>query len=417
MEIAHTKKNHLKQYKAASDNSSEKYIGGEIEPRFTDNRPTAILQRRMQETANNSEQVQKAAQLSAMVNKHSSQQKTAIPRKENRTGLPTQLKLGIEALSGFQLDDVKVHYQSNKPAQFQAYAYAQGTDIHVAPGQEKHLAHEAWHVVQQKQGRVKPTFQMKGIDINDNESLESEADEMGIRALQYTGNNSTSPSVISGSPASLIQAKVIQLLNSGQKKVLNKLKGKLSDATPKDQEDCWNRIKAELDTLNAGTEKNILDGAKYLKVTAKKPNDEEKREALDSPDIVYGAEHGDLHFGGNPTPKKSKWSLEKEASLTLMEDEINKYLEVLGKHSGSNENDKGWSPFYITAQHESSCGAYFVPKNERKQNNFPTTDHFTIQLQVNYKQNSISYHGFPDEKIEGHALGCSINKTDKNKLE
>lgn len=35
--------------------------------------------------------------------------------------------------------------------------YSQGTDIHIGPGQEKHLPHEAWHVVQQKQGRVKPT--------------------------------------------------------------------------------------------------------------------------------------------------------------------------------------------------------------------------------------------------------------------
>ncbi|HAP61901.1 MAG TPA: hypothetical protein DCR93_21180, partial [Cytophagales bacterium] len=36
-----------------------------------------------------------------------------------------------------------------------------GTDIHLAPGQQKHLPHEAWHVVQQKQGRVKPTLQPK----------------------------------------------------------------------------------------------------------------------------------------------------------------------------------------------------------------------------------------------------------------
>ena len=45
------------------------------------------------------------------------------------------------------MDDVNVHYNSNKPAQLQAHAYAQGTDIHLGPGQEKHLPHEAWHVV------------------------------------------------------------------------------------------------------------------------------------------------------------------------------------------------------------------------------------------------------------------------------
>ena len=87
------------------------------------------------------------------------------------------------------MDDVKVHYNSDKPAQLQAHAYAQGTEIHLGAGQEKHLPHEAWHVVQQKQGRVKPTFQMKGkVNINDDEGLEKEADIMGAKALQMQSN-------------------------------------------------------------------------------------------------------------------------------------------------------------------------------------------------------------------------------------
>jgi hypothetical protein len=87
-----------------------------------------------------------------------------IQKKSNKTGLPDNLKAGIENLSGLSMDDVKVHYNSAKPAGLQAHAYAQGSQIHLAPGQEKHLPHEAWHVVQQKQGRVKPTLQMKGKD-------------------------------------------------------------------------------------------------------------------------------------------------------------------------------------------------------------------------------------------------------------
>jgi hypothetical protein len=71
----------------------------------------------------------------------------------NKTGLPDNVKSGVEQLSGVSLSDVKVHYNSPKPAQLHAHAYAQGTDIHVASGQEKHVPHEAWHVVQQKQGR------------------------------------------------------------------------------------------------------------------------------------------------------------------------------------------------------------------------------------------------------------------------
>lgn len=112
------------------------------------------------------------------------QLKSIIQRQENNTGLPDNLKSGIENLSGHNLDDVKVHYNSSKPAQLNAHAYAQGNQIHLAGGQEKHLAHEAWHVVQQKQGRVKPTVNINGAAVNDNVSLEKEADVMGGKALQ-----------------------------------------------------------------------------------------------------------------------------------------------------------------------------------------------------------------------------------------
>ena len=55
----------------------------------------------------------------------------------------------------------------------------------MAPGQEQHLPHEAWHVVQQKQGRVQPTMQMQqGVAVNDDKGLESEADMMGGKAVQ-----------------------------------------------------------------------------------------------------------------------------------------------------------------------------------------------------------------------------------------
>lgn len=112
----------------------------------------------------------------------------------NRTGMPDQLKSGIEQLSGMSLDGVKVNYNSSKPSQLNAHAYAQGSDIHVAPGQEKHLPHEAWHTVQQKQGRVKPTMQMAGAAVNDDASLETEADVMGEKALQAASKAKTADS-------------------------------------------------------------------------------------------------------------------------------------------------------------------------------------------------------------------------------
>ena len=107
-----------------------------------------------------------------------------VQKKANNTGLPDNLKSGVENLSGYSMDDVKVHYNSAQPAQLNALAYAQGTDIHVAPGQERHLPHEAWHVAQQKQGRVQPTMQMKeGVPVNDDAGLEHEADVMGAKAM------------------------------------------------------------------------------------------------------------------------------------------------------------------------------------------------------------------------------------------
>ncbi len=107
-----------------------------------------------------------------------------VQRKENKTGMPDGLKSGIESLSGHDMSDVRVHYNSDKPSQLNALAYAQSSDIYVAPGQEKHLPHESWHVAQQKSGRVKATSQVGGVAINDNPSLEREADVMGARALQ-----------------------------------------------------------------------------------------------------------------------------------------------------------------------------------------------------------------------------------------
>ena len=108
-------------------------------------------------------------------------------KRENNTGMPDNLKAGVESLSGIDISDVRVHYNSSKPAEVGALAYTQGTDIHVALGQERYLPHEAWHVVQQAQGRVRPTMQTKdGVEINDDKGLENEADIMGIQAHKRT---------------------------------------------------------------------------------------------------------------------------------------------------------------------------------------------------------------------------------------
>lgn len=150
----------------------------------------------IQEIANNSNKNDQVTHLQAIANNTENTGQLPLQKKENQTGLPDNLKTGIEQLSGYTMDDVKVHYNSSKPAQLNAHAYAQGTNIHVAPGQEKHVSHEAWHVVQQKQGRVKPTMQMKGgVNINDDKTLEREADMMGNKASKTTFIRSNNNSI------------------------------------------------------------------------------------------------------------------------------------------------------------------------------------------------------------------------------
>jgi hypothetical protein len=127
-------------------------------------------------------------------------------RDENRTGLPDTVRAGVESLSGLSLDDVRVHYNSSKPAAVNALAYTQGTDIYVARGQERHLAHEAWHAVQQKRGRVRPTLQAKGVSINDDKSLEREADVMGAKALRMNCCGPSAAAAVPQAPATVQRA-------------------------------------------------------------------------------------------------------------------------------------------------------------------------------------------------------------------
>jgi hypothetical protein len=186
---------------AASIEAAQEHGRSTLAFQFADRRPGTIAQRTLQamsddsprsrklgdvrQMATDSPRVKQAAQMQATANTSPALSLPWVQRKDNNTGLPYNLKAGIESLSGISLDDVKVHRNSDKPAPLQALAYAQGTDIHLGPGQEKHLPHEAWHVVQQKQGRVRPGAQMKGdVHINDDAALEKEADVMGALALQ-----------------------------------------------------------------------------------------------------------------------------------------------------------------------------------------------------------------------------------------
>ena len=172
-----------------------------------DSRPEAVQLQQLQESADSGIINGEIAQLQATAD-ISSNTTAPFQFKENNTGLPDNLKLGMENLSGMSLDHVKVHRNSDKPAAVQAHAYAQGSDIHLASGQEKHLPHELGHVVQQAQGRVKSTTSVNGMAVNDNTALEREADSMGAKALQRISKNNSSAleikdKIVNNSPVQL----------------------------------------------------------------------------------------------------------------------------------------------------------------------------------------------------------------------
>ena len=149
-----------------------------------------------------------------------------VPVTNNKTGLPNNLKSGVEQLSGKSIDDVKVHYNSKEPKQLNALAYAKGTEIHVGPGNEKHLPHEAWHVVQQKQGRVQPTKQLKGkVPLNDDKSLENEADLMGEKANHLISNNSDANNTVQAKMENNSSPIVQRVLSEEDKAMLGTVKG------------------------------------------------------------------------------------------------------------------------------------------------------------------------------------------------
>ncbi len=171
--------------KESARTTTQQQSTGSSDFNLQDQRSETATQSHLQTMAHNNSENNQTAQLQTIANNHISRQTNPIQQKSNNTGLPDNLKSGIETLSGLSMDDVNVHKNSDKPAQLNAHAYARGSDIFLANSQEKHLPHEAWHVVQQKQGRVKPTTQLKeNIQLNNDSKLEREADVMGAKASQ-----------------------------------------------------------------------------------------------------------------------------------------------------------------------------------------------------------------------------------------
>jgi hypothetical protein len=110
--------------------------------------------------------------------------------QEGGTPLAEGVRRHMESSFGADLSDVRVHTDSSA-ATMGAAAFAQGNDIHFAPGRfdgdsesgRALLGHELAHVLQQRAGRVAGA-QGKGDALNRDTSLEAEADDLGSRAAR-----------------------------------------------------------------------------------------------------------------------------------------------------------------------------------------------------------------------------------------
>ena len=247
--------------KASSINQAEDLKGGEQTAQLQNDRSEHKKTNFFSELANSGKSVTQLMALDDMANgsfgmaetenqEATTQLAEKTDTKPNNTGLPNELKTGVEQLSGVSMDDVKVNYNSNKPAQLSAHAYAQGSDIHVASGQEKHVPHEAWHVAQQKKGRVEPTKQLMGsIPVNDDKKLETEADVMGAKALQ-TGKSNAGAIQAKGIKNTSDTFQLVQKLNlEGAQTLTSKFKGLFSVFG--DTETTHTKLKKEVDKFNA----------------------------------------------------------------------------------------------------------------------------------------------------------------------
>lgn len=106
------------------------------------------------------------------------------------SSLPADVQMKMESSFDADFSDVRVH-EGAQASQMGALAYAQGTDLHFAPGQynpgtssgDALIGHELAHVQQQRAGRVS-TPQGKGAPIVADHALEAEADRAGELAAR-----------------------------------------------------------------------------------------------------------------------------------------------------------------------------------------------------------------------------------------
>ena len=115
-----------------------------------------------------------------------------------RTNVSEDLMARFEDMSGYSFDDVRIHYNSGRPARMGAAAYTTGVDVYLGAGQEKYLGHELGHVLQQKRKSVRPELVYRGMAVNADPALEREADLLAARAIGNKARHRETEHSVSG---------------------------------------------------------------------------------------------------------------------------------------------------------------------------------------------------------------------------
>ena len=269
----------------------------------------------------------------------------------------------IEKISGVSLSDVNVHQNSTKPAQLKAEAYTQGNNIYLGPGYDKHFMHEAWHVVQQKQGKVKETTQYKGVSINNEQNLEKEADIMANKSLSENSSNMENNSVGNAKPINNSTAPIQGWWPKGHRLVTNVAfdKGNFQDKFDDEAKDYLSKrspdidfIQDVFDTMNDGIKqtkpylqvyKSYIEAGQLEQAQAMYEGGE-----LNKRRPAYLLMHGEA-VGYNETSAGSKnaavtsmfvnkavgqWQNDKKKSLSTLSDALHQSADR-GSHGEGNE--------------------------------------------------------------------------------
>lgn len=114
------------------------------------------------------------------------------PAHDDKTGLPDDVRQGMEEAIGGNFSSVQFVTESKKAEEVGALAFTQGKNVEFAPGQFKPdttaglelIGHELTHVDQQDKGTVEPTMEIGEMLVNDDKSKETEADDKGKAAAR-----------------------------------------------------------------------------------------------------------------------------------------------------------------------------------------------------------------------------------------